>query len=82
VDILKLSIIALVLRQNMGRRMMMRYAPFISALGDEHGEARWPRNWLAVDYPSKGVKTGDHDGVIVDYDCTPFINRILVTAAL
>jgi predicted exporter len=27
------------LRQNVWRRMMMRYAPVISALGNKHGEA-------------------------------------------
>jgi hypothetical protein len=57
---------ASVLRQNMWRRMMMRYAPFISPLGDKHGESRWARNWFAIDHPSKGVEAGDHDCVIAD----------------
>ncbi len=56
----------------------MRYAPFISALGDKHGKSRRPRNWFVIDHPSKSVKTGDYDRVIVDYDCAPFINRILL----
>ena len=72
---------ASVLRKNMWRRMMMRYAPFISPLGDKHGEARWARNRFAIDHPSESVKASDHDGVIVDYDCAPFINRILVTGS-
>ena len=65
----------------MWRRMMMRYAPFLSPLGDKHGEARWARNRFAIDHPSESVKASDHDGVIVDYDCAPFINRILVTGS-
>jgi hypothetical protein len=77
----KASIVASVFWQNMWRRMMMRYAPFISALRDKHSESRWARNWLAIDHPSKSVKAGDHDCVIVDYDCAPFINRILVTGS-
>jgi len=60
---------------------MMRYAPFISALGDKHGETRWARYQFAVDDPSKSVEASDHHGVIVDYDCVPFINRILVTGS-
>src|SRR6516164_7283736 len=70
-----------VLRQNVRRRMMMRYAPFISALGDKHGESRWGLNWFAIDHPSKSVKASDHNCVIVDYDCAPFINCILVTGS-
>jgi hypothetical protein len=73
---------ASVFRQNVRRRVMMPYTPFISALGDKHGEARWPRNWFAIDHPSKSVKTSDDDGILVDYDCAPFVNRILVAAAL
>ena len=61
--------------------MMMRYAPFTSALGDEHGEARWTRYCLPIYHSSKRVKAGDLDGAIVDYDCTPFINRILVAGS-
>jgi hypothetical protein len=59
---------------------MVRYAPFISALGDKHGESRWARDRFAVDRPSKGIKAGDHNGVIVD-DCAPFIDRIFVTGS-
>src|SRR6516165_7764598 len=69
-----------VLRQNMRRRMMMCYAPFISALGDKHGESRWARNRFAIDHPGKSIKACDHNGAIVDDDCAPFINCILVTA--
>jgi hypothetical protein len=61
------SIMASVLRQNVRRRMMMRYAPFISTLGDKHGETRWGRNWFAIDHPSKSVKASDHDCATVDY---------------
>ena len=61
--------------------MMMHYAPFTSALGDKHGETRWARNWFAIDYPSKSVEASDHDCIIVDYDCAPFINRILVAGS-
>jgi hypothetical protein len=61
--------------------MVMRYAPFTSALGDKHGEARWSRYCLAVYHSSKRVKAGNFDGAIVDYDCTPFINRILVAGS-
>src|SRR5215469_7959829 len=75
------SIMDSVLRQNMWRRMMMRYAPFIAALGDKHGETRWARNWFAIDHPSKSVKASDHDGVIIDNDCAPFINGIPVTGS-
>src|SRR6516162_656457 len=62
--------------------MMMRYAPFTSALGDQHGEARGTRYRLALHHPSKRVKAGDYDGIIVDYDCAPFINRIFVASSL
>jgi hypothetical protein len=47
--------------------MMMRYAPFISAPSDQHGEARRTRNRFAIDHPSKSIKASDHNGVIVDY---------------
>ena len=60
---------------------MMRYAPFTSALGNKHGEARWTRYRLALYHPGKRVKAGDDDSVIVDYDCAPFINRILVAGS-
>ena len=69
------------LRQNVWRRMMMRYAPFISALGDKHGEARWTRHRLAIYHPGKRVKTSDFDRVIVDYDCAPFVNRVFVAGS-
>src|SRR5450759_3634794 len=58
--------------------MMMRYAPFTSALGDKHGEARWTRYRFALYHPGKRVKAGDFDSVIVDYDCAPFVNRVFV----
>src|SRR6516164_1414027 len=77
----KASIKISVLRQNVRRRMMMRYAPFIPTLGDKHGETRWGRNRFAIDHPSKSVKTSDHYCVLVDYDCAPFINRIFVTGS-
>src|SRR5262252_3722788 len=68
------SIMTSVLRQNMRRRMMMRYAPIISALGDKHGESRWARNRFAIDNASKSIKACDHNGAIVDDDCAPFID--------
>src|SRR6516225_9640479 len=77
----KASIKTSVLRQNVRRRMMMRYAPFIPTLGYKHGETRWGGNRFAIDHPSKSVKTSDHYCVLVDYDCAPFINRIFVTGS-
>jgi hypothetical protein len=62
--------------------MMMRYAPFISPLGDKHGETRWAGNWFAIDHPSKSVEASDHHCVIVDYDRAPLINRILITGSV
>jgi len=42
--------------------MMVRYAPFTSALGDKHGEA--DEAGTACPLPSgKRVKAGDFDGV-------------------
>ena len=61
--------------------MMMRYAPFISALGDKHSEARWPRHRLAIYHPRKRVKASDYDSTIVDYDRAPFVNRVLVAGS-
>jgi hypothetical protein len=61
--------------------MMMSYAPFIAALRDQHGEARWTRHRLALCHPYKGVKAGDDDSSVVDYDCAPFVNRVLVTGS-
>ncbi len=66
----------------MRRRVVMRYTPFISALSDKHGEARWSRRRFTLHHPGKRVKASDHDSVIVDCDCTPFVNRILVSTAL
>ena len=60
---------------------MMRYAPFTSALGDKHGEARWARYRLALYHTSKRVKAGDYDSVIIDFYCAPFVNRILVAGS-
>jgi len=61
--------------------MMMRYAPYTSALGDKHGEARWTRYRLALHDPGKRVKAGDFDSLIVDYDCAPFVNRVFVAGS-
>src|SRR6266498_789375 len=61
--------------------MMMRYAPFTSALGDKHCEARWSRYRFAVHHPGKRVKAGELDSVIVDCDCTPFVNRVFVAGS-
>jgi hypothetical protein len=61
--------------------MMMRYAPFISALGNKHSEARWARHRLALYHPRKCVKASDHDSTIVDYDCVPFVNRVFVSGS-
>jgi hypothetical protein len=61
--------------------MMMRYAPFTSALGDKHSEARRTRYRFAFYHPGKRVKAGDFNGVIVDCDCAPFINRVLVAGS-
>ena len=55
---------------------MMRYAPFASALGDKHGEARWTRYRFAIYHSGKRVEAGDFDGAIVDCDCAPFVNRV------
>jgi hypothetical protein len=73
---------ASVLRQNVRRRMMMRYAPFTSALDEKHGEARWTWYRLALYHSGKGVKASNYDGVIVDYNCSPFVNRVLVACSL
>ena len=61
--------------------MMMCYAPFTPTLGDKHGEARWTRYSLALYHPSKCVKACDFDGVIADYDCAPFVNRVFVAGS-
>ncbi len=61
--------------------MMMRYAPFTSALGDKHGEARWGRYLFALYHPGKRVKAGDFDGVIVDCDCASFVDRVFVAGS-
>lgn len=58
--------------------MMMRYAPFASALGDKHGEARWARYRFALCHPGKRVKACDYDRGIVDCDCATFVNRVFV----
>ena len=57
---------------------MMRYAPFISALGDKHGEARRTRYRLALHHPGKRVKASDDDSVLVDYDV--FMNVPMLNA--
>ena len=59
----------------------MRYAPFISALGDKHREARWARHCLALYHPRKRVKAGDYDSAIVDCDCAPFVNRVFIAGS-
>jgi len=61
--------------------MMMRYAPFISTLGDKHSEARWTRYRLALYHPGKRVKASDFDGVIVDCDGAPFVNCVLIAGS-
>ena len=60
---------------------MMRYTPFTSTFGDEHGETRWTRYRFAVRHPGKRVKAGDLDSIIVDCDCAPFVNRILIAGS-
>jgi hypothetical protein len=61
--------------------MMMRYAPFATALRRQHGEARWSRYRFAVHHPGKRVKAGDLNSVIVDCDCAPFVNRVFVAGS-
>src|SRR5665647_2604078 len=61
--------------------MMMRDAPFTSALGDKHGEGRWTRHRFALYHPGKRVKASDCDGVIVDCDRAAFVNRVLVAGS-
>ena len=60
---------------------MMRYTPVTSALGDKHGEARRTRYRFALYHPGKRVKARDFDGAIVDWDCAPFVNRVLVAGS-
>ena len=60
----------------------MRNAPFVSALGDEHGKARWPRYGFAVRHSRERVKPCDQNSVIADRDCAPFVDRILVACTL
>ena len=61
--------------------MMMRYAPFASALRRKHGEARWTRYRFAVHHPGKRVEASDLNSVIVDRDCAPFVNRVFVAGS-
>jgi hypothetical protein len=61
--------------------MMMRNAPFATALRRKHGEARWTRYRFAVHHPGKRVKAGDLNSVIVDCDCAPFVNRVFVAGS-
>jgi hypothetical protein len=61
--------------------MMMRNAPFTSALGDKHGEARWTWYRFAVYHPGKRVKAGNLDSIIADRDCAPFIDRVFVAGS-
>jgi len=60
---------------------MMRYAPFTSAPGNEHGEAGWGRHWFAVYHPGKRVEAGNKHGVIVNADCASFVDCVLVPAS-
>ena len=60
---------------------MMRYAPFTSALGNKHGEARWTRYRFAVHHPGERVKAGDLNRVIVDCDCATFVNGVFVAGS-
>jgi hypothetical protein len=80
-EAISFSITPSILRENVWRRMMMRYAPFTSAPCDKHSEARGTRYWLALYHPGKRVKAGDDDSSIVDYDCTPLINRVFVAGS-
>src|SRR5215831_21119809 len=61
--------------------MVMCYAPFISTLGDKHGETRRARNRFAIHHSSKSIEASDHDCVIVDYNRAPLIDGILITSA-
>ena len=56
----------------------MRNAPFVSALGDEQGKARWPLYGFAVYHSRERIKPRDQNSVIADRDCAPFVDRILV----
>src|SRR5258708_17466538 len=60
----------------------MRNAPFVSALGDEHGKARWPLYGFAVYHSRESIKPRDQNSVIADRDCAPFVDRILVACTL
>jgi hypothetical protein len=62
--------------------MMMRYAPFTSALDDKHGEARGTWYQFALYHSGKRVKASNNDSIIVDYNCAPFFNRVLVACSL
>jgi hypothetical protein len=55
---------------------MMRYTRLVTSMVNRDGPG------TGFDHAGKSVKTGDYDRVIVDYDCAPYINRILVAAAL
>ncbi len=46
--------------------MVMSNTPFISALDDQHSEARWGRHRIAILHPGKLVKAGDHYGVVTE----------------
>ena len=70
-----------VLRQNVRRRMVVHYSPFIPALRDQHRKARWTRHGFAVFHPGKGVKARDDDGIIAEDDGASFIDHVLVAGA-
>ena len=59
----------------------MRYAPFVSTLGNKHREARWTRDCFALYHPGKRVKASDFDGGVVDCDGAPFVNCVLVAGS-
>ena len=55
----RLDSVASLLWLNVWRGMVMSDKPFRAVLNDKHGEARWPRQRLALFHPGKLVKAGD-----------------------
>ena len=76
-----ISVTASILRQNVWRRMMMRYAPSFPRLVTSMVKRDGPGTGLPSHHPGKRVKAGDDDSVVVDYDCAPFVNRVLVAGS-
>src|SRR5437016_13254164 len=59
--------------------MMVRDAPFVAALDDNHAEARWIGDELAIAHYGEFVEAGTEHGRIAEDHHLPFADRNLVS---